>query len=495
MLKFSNIRKSFSGVEVLHDVSFTIEENSITGLIGENGAGKSTLMKITSGVITDYEGEIILNEKNVFFNNPREAERSGISIIHQELNLIPDLTVAENIFLGREPLRKFGFVNFNKLYSDADKILKEFEFPYPSNVKVRNLSIGWQQIVEIARVFSIDSKVIIMDEPTSALSESEIKILFDKIKILKNKGKTIIFISHRLEEIEAMTDDIAVLRDGEFIGKYSSSGIKRDEIISKMIGKKFFETSRKNKLKDIEEVMSLKEVSIFYKDKVYLSNISFNLNKGEIIGIAGLLGSGKTELLKFLFGELRSEFTGEILLKNKHFRPRSASHSLSKNIFYLSKNRKNEGIFSELDLIKNSSISILSEFSSVGFINQKSEKNAVNSQLSDLNVRKKSLRQPIKTLSGGNQQKVLLGRGLLSQPEILLLDEPTRGIDVGAKEEIYKLLNDLSRKGISVIASSSEIPELLRICDKIIVLSHGKQTAVLTTKETNAEEILFYALV
>ena len=494
MLEISKIKKSFSGVEVLHGISFRIEKGSVTAIVGENGAGKSTLMKILSGVYNNYEGEIFIDNKNTFFRDPREAKQNGVSIIHQELSCIPDISVAENIFIGKEPLRKFGLINYNKLYSDADNILKEFEFPYSSEMLVRNLSVGWQQIVEIAHAFSIDAKIFILDEPTSALTDHEIKILFDKIRVLKERGKIIIFISHRLDEIYEIADEIVVMRDGNLIGKYPSEKISRSELINKMVGDIKYLQKETKSFASSEMNLKVENLNVFNKTKNYLSNINFELKKGETLGISGLLGSGKSELLRFLFGELTASYTGAMWFEGVTFNPKSASASLNNYIFYLSKERKNEGIFPGLDIIKNSSISVLSNYSLFGYVNNTKEVGAVVNQVTNLNVKYKSYYQPIKELSGGNQQKVLLGRGLMHEPKLLLLDEPTRGIDIGAKEEIYNLIYKLSEQGISSIISSSEIPELLRICDKILVLYNGSPMAMLSVSKTNTKEILHYAM-
>jgi ribose transport system ATP-binding protein len=493
MLRLSTIKKAFSGVEVLHDISFSMERGCVTALVGENGAGKSTLMKILCGVYTDYNGEIFIDDEKIFFKNPWEAKHAGISIIHQELSCIPDLTVAENIFLGNEPLRKFGLVNFSRLRGDARTILKEFDFPYSPNTIVRNLSVGWQQIVEIAHALSSDAGIFILDEPTSALAESEIKILFKKIRLLKEKGKIIIFISHRLEEIYEIADEIAVMRDGRFIGKYSATEITRSELIGKMVGSKFYETKLAKSVACNEMALQVEDLNVFDNSTTYLSGITFTLMNGEILGLAGLLGSGKSELLKFLFGELKAQHTGKIMLGENIYVPKSASRSLTKKIFYLPKDRKTEGIFAGLDIIKNSSISVLSNYASGGYIHKTREAKAVANKSLELNLKFKSLYQNIQTLSGGNQQKVLIGRGLLNNPKLLLLDEPTRGIDIGAKEGIYNLINGLSSKGMSFIISSSDIPELLRICDRILVLFNGVPAALLNAQETDTNKILHYA--
>jgi ribose transport system ATP-binding protein len=499
MLEFKNISKSFSEIEVLHQVSFEIDEGKIVALVGENGAGKSTLMKILSGIISDYQGEIYLQGNRVKFNSPKEAERAGISIIHQELNLIPDLSAAENIFLGREPLSRLGFVDFRRLYQKADAILKEFDFPDSSRIPIRQLSIGWQQMIEIARSLSIESRVVIMDEPTSALSESEIKILFEKIRLLKRKHKTVIFISHRLKEIYEIADEIIVLRDGSFAGKFPVAEVTRKKLITLMSGRTPGEITKKSYRKRNQdnnkryEILRIDNLTVFDRKRTILSGVQFSLQEGEILGIAGLLGAGRTELLKFIYGEFTAEFSGSLTYKGEIYRPVSASHSLRLGIAYLSENRKSEGIFAALEVMKNSSISILNRLTQFGFLDFRQEKQTASAKLTELNTRLESLEQKIITLSGGNQQKVLLSRVLLIQPNLLLLDEPTRGIDVSAKQEIYDLIRQLSSDGIGIMVTSSEIPELLGLCHRILVLSHGTQTALVEAEKTDSKEILGFA--
>ncbi len=493
MLRLSNIKKSFSSVEVLHGISFSVEKGCVTALVGENGAGKSTLMKILSGVHTDYAGDVSIDGETVVFRNPREAKQLGISIIHQELSCIPHLSVAENIFIGKEPTRTFGVVDFPKLFADAREILDQFEFPYSPNTVVKNLSVGWQQVVEIAHAFSADARIFILDEPTSALAENEIKILFEKIRLLKKRGKIIIFISHRLEEIYEIADEIAVMRDGQFIGKYPVKEISRGELISKMVGKSFHETKQTRLSGSEESILSVEDLAVYDRTGALLSGVTFDLKRGETLGVAGLLGSGRTELLKFLYGGLKARHTGKMTFEGNPFIPKSASHSLGENIFYLSKDRKAEGVFAQLDVIKNCSISVLSDYASFGVVDTKKEMAAVRNQITTLNVKLGSYYRSMRELSGGNQQKVLLARGLLHRPKLLLLDEPTRGIDVGAKEEIYGLIGQMSSSGISSIIGSSEIPELLRICDRILVLYNGSPAAMLNADETDTSEILHYA--
>jgi len=452
------------------------------------------LMKILAGIYPDYEGRIVFEGQEIHPHTPREAQRLGIAIIHQELNLIPDLTVAENIFLGKEPVQSFGIINFSQLYHDADKVLQEFKFPYSSRLKVRHLTVGWRQMVEIARTFQVKACLIIMDEPTSALSEQEIPILFEKMLYLKSQGKTIIFISHRLREAYTIADEIVVLRDGNFIGKYAKTDISREQLISLMIGH-HIPSERTIHYQPIreKETLAVKNLTVLEKNGLALKGLHFTLHEGEILGIAGLLGSGRTELLKFLYGELKAQFSGEIIYLQQHFSPHSANDSIRKRMVYLSEDRQGEGIFPHHHLQFNGTISYLNKLSVVGFIKESNEKALITSWYDELQIKRRTIKQPILTLSGGNQQKVLLARILLIQPSLLLLDEPTRGIDVGAKEEIYQLIAKLSQQGVTIIMSSSEIPELLRTTHWILVLSNGEQMALLETQHTNSQEILKYA--
>jgi ribose transport system ATP-binding protein len=492
MLSLKNINKSYSRVQVLFDVSAHIEETKVTAVIGENGAGKSTLMNILSGIITDYSGSILLHGEELKFRNTREAREKGISIIHQELNIFYDLTAGENILLGREPVKN-GIINYKKLYQDADEILKQFQFPFPSDVKMRSLSVGWQQIVEIASALSLNTNIIIMDEPTSALSDSETNILFDKIKILRNSGKTIIFISHRISEVLNISDNILVMRDGKIAAELKTSETTREELIKYMAGSvksSIMTTSIPGK----EEVLNLNNISLS-AGSLSLNNINFTLYKGEVLGIAGLLGSGRTELLKFIYGVYGKSYEGKVTLYGKEIIPESPSASIKKKIIYLPEDRKEEGIFPDNSILFNGGISVLKIFKSNGFLNNNKELRVVDNKLNELKVRKKSTAQPVKTLSGGNQQKVLLTRILLTEPEIILLDDPARGIDINSKEEMYQIIRNISADGISVIMTSSEIPELLQLCHRILVLSNGSQTALLNSSETNIREILNKAFV
>ncbi len=493
MLEFKNISKQFSTVKVLHDISFSIDKGKLIALMGENGAGKSTLMKILCGVYPDFQGEVILKNNQVQFKNPRDAEHAGIAMIHQELNLIPDLSIAENIFLGKEPINSMGVIDSKTMLSKSDEILKEFDFPYSSRIKIKNIPVGWQQMVEIAKALQINAEIIVMDEPTSALSESEINILFEKINLLKEMGKTIIYISHRMKEIFTLADEVVVLRDGRFVGQELIDNVTNEKLIQMMIGHEIQDNSVEITKKYDKEILHIDNLNVIANNKSLLSDINFTLKKGEILGVAGLLGAGRTELLKYLFGELKGEAKGNVKYITNDYRPKSASDSIRMGIMYLSEDRKREGNFHDLSLVFNSSISILDRLSKFGFVNNQTEKKEVIQRFEKLNVKKSSILQKMNTLSGGNQQKVLLSRVLSTEPVLLMLDEPTRGIDVGAKEEIYNLINELSSAGMTIIVTSSEIPELMQVCHRVLVLSQGKQTALLKVEDTNPQEILHYA--
>lgn len=404
-----------------------------------------------------------------------------------------DLNVAENIFLGREPVNNMGFVDFKKMNIEAEILLSEFDFPYPVKTKVKHLSIGWQQMVEISKALRLKAEIIVMDEPTSALSESEIKFLFTQIALLKEKGKTIIYISHRMKEIFEIADDAVILRDGAYVGTYQIAEIDQRFLVNKMAGKEIAVTNSEANVINNKQILSLDSVSVYKNKKQLLSELSFDVKVGEVVGLAGLLGSGRTELLKFLYGAFKSNYSGELKFRNEPYTPKTPSKSIKNKIVFLSEDRKSEGIFPEMSNLKNSSSSILSSLSSFGFIRKKTEKKLVSSKLKELNVKMDSVQQHINNLSGGNQQKVLISRVLLINPTLLLLDEPTRGIDVGAKQEIYYLINKLKKEGMGILFTSSEIPELLSVSDKILVLSQGKQTALLETRKTNSREILNYA--
>lgn len=493
-VSFHSVSKSFSGVEVLHKVSFSIGEGKVTALMGENGAGKSTLMKILAGVITEYQGEVFIKGKKPSVANTKEAGESGVAMIHQELNLVPDLSIGENIFLGKEPANRLGIIRFNHLHDESNRLLREFEFPHESRQVVKNIGLGWQQLTEIIKALRGNAKVIIMDEPTSSLTENEKELLFRKIRYLKEQGKTIIYISHRMSEVFEIADEVIIMRDGMYVGQSPINNISRHEIVEMMVGRKIDAGHRAAPVASKTESLRIQNLSVNHHGIPKLKNINFTLTCGEVLGVAGLLGAGRTTLLKFLSGALTgARYSGEIISEGKPYHPTTIRGAMHRHIAYLTEDRKREGIFPNLGIGENASSSVLQKISRAGFINRHKEEIIVTSQLAEIHTNYQSLRQLITRLSGGNQQKVLLSRLLLSEPKLLLLDEPTRGIDVGAKEEIYQLIHRLSNEGFSFIVASSEIHELEQVSHKILVLSSGYQTALLETEKTNSAEVLKYA--
>lgn len=493
MIEFREIGKRFSGTVALEGVNFAIERGGVYALVGENGAGKSTLMNLLAGVYPDYEGEIRVDGEPVRFRSTRDAERAGVSIIHQELNLVPDLSVAENIFLGREPTDKLGFIDFREMRRDAEAVLADFDFPHSVKTKVSTIGVGWGQIVEIAKALSLEADVILMDEPTSALSENELTRLFEKTRELKARGATIVFVSHRLKEIFEIADEAIVLRDGKYVGRRTIAQTTREELVNLMIGREFFEERRDVDLDAKPTILKAERLALKRGGAPLLRGIDFELREGEILGVAGLLGSGRTELLKFLYGEIRGEIEGALFFRGEPYSPRSAARSIRDGVSFLSEDRKVEGNFAGQTIRFNASVSVLDRFSSFGFLDEKREKSAVGELLEKLNVKMRGDKQKITELSGGNQQKVLLGRSLMSEPKLLLLDEPTRGVDVGSKQEIYDLARGLAERGVSIVAASSEIPELLMLCDRVLVLSAGEQTAILDSATADSRDVLQHA--
>jgi len=484
ILQMKGIIKEFPGVKALDGVNLELYEGKVMGLMGENGAGKSTLMKILSGVYKKDGGEIYYKGKLEDIKGPKDAQKKGIAIIHQELNLIRDLTIGENIFLGREPKKAFGKINWTKLHEDADKLLKKLNVKSSSKELLGNLSIGQQQMVEIAKALSLNAQIIIMDEPTDALTDKETQSLFKVIKELKNEGKSIVYISHRLKEIFEICESITVIRDGKYVGHEKIENLDEDKMIEMMVGRKLTDQFPKIEVdkKDIKlEVKNLKNE--------YVHDISFNVAGGEIVGIAGLMGAGRTELAKTIYGYFKKQ-SGEIYVKGKKIENKSAKNGLKNGIAYVSEDRKGDGLILGLSVKENMSISSLDKVSSAFKVNKQKELNEVKSYIKKMNIKTPSENQIIKNLSGGNQQKVAIAKALMTNPDVLILDEPTRGVDVGAKKEIYDLINELKKEGKAIIMISSEMPEILGMSDRILVLSEGKLTGEFDKENVSQEIIL-----
>lgn len=484
ILQMKGIIKEFPGVKALDGVNLELYEGKVMGLMGENGAGKSTLMKVLSGVYKKDGGEIYYKGKLEDIKGPKDAQVKGIAIIHQELNLIHDLTIGENIFLGREPKGTFGKINWNKLFTDADELLKKLNITTSSKELVGKLSIGQQQMVEIAKALSLNAKIIIMDEPTDALTDKESQSLFNVINELKNEGKSIVYISHRLKEIFEICDYITVLRDGKYVGQENVCDINEDTMIEMMVGRKLTDQFPKQKVDIKDVVLEVKNLN-----NEYVHDISFNVCSGEIVGIAGLMGAGRTELAKTIYGYFKKE-SGEIYVDGKKIENKSSKDGLKNGIAYVSEDRKGDGLILGLSVKENMSISSLNNISSGITVNKSKELEVVKNYIQKMNIKTPSENQIIKNLSGGNQQKVAIGKALMTNPKLLILDEPTRGVDVGAKKEIYDLINEFKKEGKAVIMISSEMPEILGMSDRILVLSEGKLSGEFNRQEASQEIIL-----
>jgi ABC-type sugar transport system ATPase subunit len=497
LLEASGITKSFPGVRALDGVNITVRRGRLNALLGENGAGKSTLMNILAGVFPPDAGTIVLEGRTVSFKNPREAQAAGIAIIFQELNLVPELSIAENIFIGREPLNRFGLVDFPRLNAEAAALLAELELDADPRTLVSQLKVGAQQVVEIAKAISFNSRVIIMDEPTSAITEHEIEVLFRQIKRLKQSGVGLIYITHKLDELPAIADDVTVFRDGKFVGAKGFPEVTRDEMIRMMVGRELADLFPKTPAKPGEVVLRAKNISLQHaerKDDFVVRDVSFEVRRGEVLGIFGLMGAGRTELLQTIFGLYPRTSTGEILVREKLVNLRSPQDAIAAGLALAPEDRKAEGVVLGLSVAHNTTLSCLPKIERLGLLQPQLERDLVGGYVARLRVKTPSIDQVIGNLSGGNQQKVVLAKWLATEPQVLLLDEPTRGIDINAKKEIYTLIDELAQSGLGVVLVSSELPEILGIADRIMVLCEGRKTAEFTRAEATEEKVVKAAL-
>ena len=489
VLYVKGIEKSFTGTQALKGVDFSLLKGEIHALVGENGAGKTTLMNIISGVFKQDSGEIFINGKKVEINSPYEAKKLNISFVHQEIALCDDVTVAENIFMPAINESRSFTVNFKKLYSDAVEILKPLADIKPDK-PVSELSMSHHQVVEIARALSLNCKVLILDEPTSALSESETKALFKILHDLKNKGIGIIYISHRMGEVFSECDRVTVLRDGNYLGTYNVKDVDRKEIVNKMVGREIDDTYPPKKKKEEIESEVLFEVKDFSASR--FKNISFKLFKGEVLGFAGLIGSGRSELAQAIcgFGNVKS---GKAYYKGEELKTNSSSESIKKGVVYLTEDRKIDGLFLDLSIMKNISAMDISKISGKLLIGSRLEENQANEYIKTFSIKCRGVNQAVRSLSGGNQQKVLFSKLLSIKPRIIFMDEPTRGIDVGAKAEIYKLIRELANSGVGVILISSELPEVVGMSDRVLVMHEGEKSGELSGEDINEKQIIHLA--
>ena len=490
LVRVEHISKSFSGVAALEDVQFNLQAGEVHALLGENGAGKSTLMKIISGVYTRDAGDFYINGSRIAGNlSPQSAQSLGIGIIHQELNLCPHLTVAENIFLNRE-FAAAGVLNVKRQNEESGKYLKTLNLDIAPSTPVRELPVSKQQMVEICKTLSMNARIIIMDEPTSALTEKEIEDLFKVIAILKSEGRGIIYISHRLEELSRIVDRVSILRDGRYVKTLNFAETGLPEIISLMVGRtlteKFphIEVERGGKVLEVKNLSSPKGVGV--------KNVSFDLYKGEILALAGLMGAGRTELVRAISGaDQMSE--GEIVLNEQARKIKKPSDAIRNGLFCAPEDRKKDGLCVKMTLAENITLPSLDIVSRYGVISRRKEVQKSSEMIQSLKIKARNVEQYVRNLSGGNQQKVVVGKWLMRDAHVVIFDEPTRGIDVASKIEIYNIINELKKNGIGVMFVSSELPEVLGMSDRILVMCNGRITAELVTRETNQEEILRYA--
>ena len=492
LLKMEDITKTFPGVKALDHVSLELHRGTVHALMGENGAGKSTLMKCMFGIYSMDEGEIIYEGKKVSIKDPLEALHMGIAMVHQELQPIPARTVGENIFLGRYPMKKFlGFipvVDHQKMYEDTDALLKKVRMNFDSHQKVGELSVSQMQSVEIAKAVSANCKVLILDEPTSSLTSNEVEALFRIIEDLKADGVAIVYISHKMDEILRISDEVTVMRDGQYIGTWDAKNLTTDFIISKMVGRELTNLFPERHNVPGEVVFEVENFTSINPKS--FRNVSFQLRKGEILGVGGLVGAQRTELMEGLFG-IRSHTTGTIKYQGKELVINRPKDAIDQGIAMLTEDRRATGILGVLSIADNISVASLNKYLDYGVvINDRKVENLVQDNVKKMNIKAPNSKTQIKSLSGGNQQKVLIGRWLANSPDVLILDEPTRGIDVGAKYEIYCIIEELARAGKSIIMISSEMAELIGMSDRVMVMCDGRVTGFIDGKDATQENIM-----
>jgi len=492
-----HISKAFPGVRALSDVSFELHKGEVVGLVGENGAGKSTLMRVLSGVYAPDEGEILIEGKPARFSSPKDAEMAGVAIIHQELSLVPSVSVMENILMGREPRTRWKTIDWREMARVSTELLKLMEMPIDVRWPVEEFSVAVQQMIEIAKALSLNARILIMDEPTSSLSEHETKRLFDIVRRLKGRGVGVVYISHKMEEIYEIADRITVLRDGLHIGTAPARELPSEKMIQWMVGRKInqFFPSRTSQIG--EELLRVSALTLPQPGKTgvnLVDNVSFSLYAGEILGLAGLRGAGNSELLGTIFGRFGNLPKGEIFIQERKVNIVSPPQAIENGMAYLTNDRKASGMILPMSVLHNMTLVSLRQMTRFGWLHPLLEQRSASTYQDSLAIRTPSLRSEVSTLSGGNQQKVILAKWLMSEPRILLLDEPTRGIDVGAKAEIYSLMNTWASEGKGILLITSELPELLAMSDRILVMHRGEVTAEFSHDEATQEKVMAAAM-
>lgn len=488
IISMTSVSKSFPGVKALQAVDFDLYAGEVHALLGENGAGKSTLVKIISGVYRRDEGGFKYKQEEVDFSAPIEARNAGISIVYQELSLMDNMDIGRNIFLGRESRhRSLGILDKKYIYGQTKHYLQQVKLDVSPYTLVKDLSIAQKQLVEIAKAISLDAEVLIMDEPTSSLSEEEAGNLFEIIEQLKRSGIGIIYISHKMNEISKISDRVTIFRDGQKIETRHTNEITIDEILKKMVGREIAVAEKQRTTGTGERLLQVKGLT----GKGRFENISFDLNKGEILGFAGLMGAGRTEVMRTIFGADRLD-AGEIVLEGRPLSMKSPRQAIASGIALVPEDRKGQGLFMQLDVMSNITMSSLKGLSRYSVINHKARRKIAGEMIERMKVKTPHMEQKIGLLSGGNQQKCILGRCILIQPKVLIFDEPTRGIDIGAKAEIYKLMSDLAKQGIGIIVVSSELPEIIAVSDRVIIMNEGHITATLAEGDITQDNIIKY---
>lgn len=498
MLVAKNITKRFSGVTALNNVNLELFAGQVTAIIGENGAGKSTLMKIFSGVHSQYEGEILFNKEKVKFNNTKDAENTGIAIIHQELNLVDHLSITENIFLGRELVSGLGILDRREMRKQTKRLLERVKLDISPDTLIYKLKVGQQQLIEIAKALFTNAEVIIMDEPTSAITDKEVDNLFSIIEELRQQGKTIAYISHKLKELFQIADRYIVLRDGMTVGNGEINEITQDELVEKMSGRKIRIERNTSDSTLAEPLLNLSHMTLTNPENragKLVDDVGFTLFKGEVIGLYGLMGAGRTELMETIFGLHPKYSSGELRLESKSIKLQSPASAIEAGIMLIPEDRKLQGLCLDLAVRANISITILDKLLTWGvMLDKKKEQAVAQDYIGQLSIKTRSKETLARNLSGGNQQKIVLAKWLAKNPRVLLLDEPTRGIDVGAKSEIYKLIKDLAAQGVGVIVVSSEIPEILAVANRVLVMCEGKISANIPILEATESNLLQHAI-
>ena len=487
-IEMKGIDKSFGTNQVLKDAGFVLDHGEVHALMGENGAGKSTLMKILTGVYTKDKGTVIVDGQEVNYKNPQEAEKAGIVFIHQELNVLFDLTVEENLFMGKEITKKFGLCDRKAMRQKAAEALGRLGVRIDPGEVMSNLSVGHQQMIEICKALMVDAKVIIMDEPTAALTQSETVVLFEVIQSLRKSGVSIVYISHRMEEIFELCDRISVLRDGTYVGTRNIPETNMNEIVKLMIGR---EIGERYPERDCEIGETVLKVSGLTKKGVF-QDVEFEVKAGEVLGVSGLMGAGRTEIMQAIFGNLPYE-SGKIEINGREVQIKSPIQAMKNGIGFITEDRKVEGLMLEESIEKNISLANLSSISKNHVIDRKKEKDLVGKGIEELHIRCFGPFHECNNLSGGNQQKVVFAKWVYTEPKILILDEPTRGVDIGAKKEIYNIINDLAAKGVAIIMVSSELPEVLGMSDRVMVVREGLVRGIIYKEEANQENVMTLA--